>query len=455
MKKLSLLMLVVFCLPVSVAIGQGNGGGNNNGNAGGIRIDVEGVVTPQFSRDPTGQLTLKRRMAAALQNLPADMNRESALRSISLVRLEKEYRRLQEQGEAVPPEMFYLAGLQRIDYIFVYPESRDIVIAGPAEGFAPDDLGRTVGVKSHRPAIRLDDLIVALRAVATVDFIGCSIDPVPERIVDLQRYIKANSGATTVARAQAKYQEMANVLGLQTISVFGVPEDTHFAQSLVEADIRMKLISIGLQDPRVRGFKSHLAFLRPNGNSMQRWWFIPLYDAFQKSADGNAYRLLGQRAQLLTEDEVTDARGERSAAPTTQVSTAAYAKHFTAKFPQLAEAVPAFAELQNLFDLCIAASIVREKGLADRVGWKMDVFLNQDVTVVPSADVPKQIPSSYAYKSSRGMLLGQVSGGVTFRLKHVVRDLSIETESSGELQQRAVEAGGERARPEAHVWWWD
>jgi hypothetical protein len=121
----------------------------------------------------------------------------------------------------------------------------------------------------------------------------------------------------------------------------------------------------------------------------------------------------------------------------------------------LAEAVPALAELQNLFDLCITASIVREKGLADRVGWKMDVFLDENVAVVPKADVPKQIPSSYSYKTSRRMVLGQVSGGVTYHPRSVIRELSIEMESSGELEQRLVEAGGERARPEGHVWWWD
>jgi hypothetical protein len=369
--------------------------------------------------------------------------------------LEEEYRRLKQKGQDVPPEMFYLAGLQRIEYIFVYPESKDLVIAGPAEGFAPDDLGRAVGVQSNRPAIRLDDLIVAFRAVAAGDVIGCSIDPEPEQLADLQRYLKANSGATSVARAQEKYREMAEVLGLQTISVNGVPEDTHFAQALVEADIRMKLISIGLQNPGVRGFKSHLSFVKPNGNSMQRWWMIPLYDTFQKSADGNAYQLLGQRVQMLSEDEEANARGERSSAPTTQISTTAYAKHFTSKFAQLADAVPALAQLQNLFDLCITASIVREKGLAERVGWKMEVFLDEDLAVVPKADVPKQIQSSYSYKSTRGFLLGQISGGVTYRTRSVIRDLSIETENSGELEKRMIEVRDGKARPENHDWWWD
>ena len=52
-------------------------------------------------------------------------------------------------------------------------------------------------------------------------------------------------------------------------------------------------------------------------------------------------------------------------------------------------------------------------------------------------------------------LLGQVAGGVTFRPRRVIRDLSIETETSGALKKQLAEAGGEKARPEKHVWWWD
>ena len=40
--------------------------------------------------------------------------------------------------------------------------------------------------------------------------------------------------------------------------IMGVPEDSHFARGLVEADIRMKVLAIGLENPGVKGFKSHL-----------------------------------------------------------------------------------------------------------------------------------------------------------------------------------------------------
>ena len=50
-------------------------------------------------------------------------------------------------------EMRYLAGLQRVRYVFYYPDSKDIVLAGPAEGWVPDLAGRIVGI-DQRPARR-------------------------------------------------------------------------------------------------------------------------------------------------------------------------------------------------------------------------------------------------------------------------------------------------------------
>ena len=47
--------------------------------------------------------------------------------------------------------MQYLAGLQHLKYVFFYPDTRDIVIAGPAEGFFTDPSGRVRGMTSGTP----------------------------------------------------------------------------------------------------------------------------------------------------------------------------------------------------------------------------------------------------------------------------------------------------------------
>ena len=111
---------------------------------------------------------------------------------------------------------------------------------------------------------------------------------------------------------------MDDILGLQTVRIDGVPPDSHFATMLVEADYRMKRVAIGLETPAVKGMRSHLALIGPGGNTIQRWWFIPCYDSIARSEDGLAFQFIGQRAQLLTQEEVADAEGNRFNAPTTK-----------------------------------------------------------------------------------------------------------------------------------------
>jgi hypothetical protein len=432
--------------------GSGAGGG---GAAGGIMINAKGIVTPVFSKPKSVALSKKRMTAAALKFLPADMNKPSKIRMVSLVRLEEACEEYARTKKHVPVDIQFLAGLQRIDYIFVYPETNDLVIAGPAEGFAPDEVGRVVGVTTRRPPIRIDDLTVALRVLQRSNNLGCSIDPVQSRLAAMQRYIRANSFATSTAGAKARYKKMANILGLQDVRLWGVPSDSHFAQTLVEADYRMKLISVGLERSNVRGFRSHLALLSPRGNSIQRWWFTPLYDAFYRTEDGDAYQITGQRVQLVASDEVTDSAGKRSDAAFTRASTKKYAQQFTNHFPKMAESSSVFAELQNLFDLAIVAALIKKERLDVKVGWQMNLFLDPARATLVKAVVPRQVPSAFNYRTSRGRsLVGLIGGGVVVDPLETVSKIAFRPGKPQKLDD--VRKGSlNREPPAKHPWWWD
>ena len=145
--------------------GGGNGQGQNN-NSSGIKIDAEGVVSLTVAADGTMTLDKKRREALSKKHLSQDVNQKTKQRFVSLVELEKRLVEVLAQAQPIPDELFYLAGLQRIEHVFVFPDEQDLVIAGPAEGFVPDIVGRMIGVESGRPTLRLDDLVIALRTVA-------------------------------------------------------------------------------------------------------------------------------------------------------------------------------------------------------------------------------------------------------------------------------------------------
>jgi hypothetical protein len=432
---------------------QANNQNNNRNGAGGIKIDADGVVSLAIATDASGTLDKKRREMVASKTLNADINHATSLRYVSLVELEKVVDKHLTEQTPIPDDVFYLAGLQQITHVFVLPETNDIVIGGPAEGFAPDAVGRMIGVNSGRPVLRLDDFVVALRSVNRSRDVGCSIDPVPSRLADLQAFIK-QGGAATADVVEARFKQMDDILGLQIVRVDGVPADSHFGVALVEADYRMKRISMGLETPGVKGLKSHLAMIGAGGNAMQRWWFVPLYDAIYRSEDGLAYSLAGQRLQLMAEEEMADAQGNRSAAATTRVSTKAFAKQFTEKFPELASKSPIFGELQNLTDWTIFVALLQREKIADRIGWKMSTLLDEKRLTVPTYNAPKQVPSLVSYKRAGSSIVGLVGGGVTIHPSSTLNKSIAPATDAQRLDSTRQSAGAVR-RNEAHRWWWD
>ena len=102
----------------------------------GIAIDAQGVLTVKEFNDPAGRLMRERQQAAQAQ-LPGDVARPNPLRKVALRRLEAAVAKQLAAGKALEEAMRYLAGLQRLQYVFFYPEEKEIVVAGPAEGWRP------------------------------------------------------------------------------------------------------------------------------------------------------------------------------------------------------------------------------------------------------------------------------------------------------------------------------
>lgn len=433
--------------------GGGAGGGGAGQNSAGIKIDADGIVSIVAFDDGSGLPDKKRRELLAQKNAPQNIDQRSKLRLVSLVQLEKEIGRLLSEEKPITRDLFYLAGLQRIDHVFVFPVEQDVCIAGPAEGFVPDSVGRMVGIESGRPVLRLDDFAIAVRTVSNSKQLGCSIDPEPSRIAALQKFVREGVPAS-VEEVEARFNEMDDILGLQNVRIDGVPGDSHFATILVEADYRMKRIAGGLDIPPVKGFKSHLAMMGSTGNSMQRWWFVPYYDAISRSPDGLAFRLSGQRAKLLAEEELVDAQGNRSSAQTTKKAIQAFAKHFSEKFPQLAEKLPVFAELQNLMDWSALAALLRKEQIPQRIDWKQELLLDQTRLTFLPFETPKKVPSQVSYKRAGNQIVGLVNGGVVV---HPMVDFEISIAAPKDLEklEKAHSTAMESTRNETHRWWWD
>jgi hypothetical protein len=190
------------------------------------------------------------------------------------------------------------------------------------------------------------------------------------------------------------------------------------------------------------------------GNSLQRWYFVPLYDELLRSDDGLTYAFKGQRAQLVSQEEMTDATGQRSSASTTRMSTQAFAKQFTLRFPDLANRSPVFAELQNVIDWTLIAALIRRDGLAEKVRWAMQVFSDPEQSSYSRGNAPRSVASLVNAKRAGNLVIGLVGGGVVISPRSLLRSDAWKPERGERLEGQRV-AADEAKRSAEHPWWWD
>jgi hypothetical protein len=426
----------------------------------GIAIDAQGVLSVKEFPDAGGRLHA-RRLAAAKVDLPGDVLAASKLRKVSLVRLERAVRAKLDQGLAPDAVMQNLAGLQQLQYVFYFPERRDLVIAGPAEGWCDDASGRTVGVSTGRPVLRLDDLLVALRAyrpgTATRPFIGCTIDPDPHNLQRLREFQKTIPHAVPQnARQQVAVQiarGMQDSLGLAQIRVFHVPADSHFAAVLVEADYRMKLIGLGLEPPPVK-MATFLGSLQAAPEAtLQRWWFTPNYDCVRVTPERHAMELVGQGVQLCGEDKMIGPDGTLlNAKARPSKASELFTTSFTRLYPEIAARSPVFAQLRNLIDLLVAAAFLRQQDFYGQAGWPADTLGDNRVLPIEPVPTPKTVAcvANSLWKGNR--LFTPAGGGVSILPDEALDKERWLDDKNGELSRH--QRASSRQVPD-ESWWWD
>ena len=468
---LLLALVFAFGLPTGVVAQNNNNNNNNNNNdsnnsdsnddsdsdvatGAGIRISPEGLLSVRTREDFTGALR-QQRVQAAKVRLGSDVATPSRSRNISLNRLEAE---LEKSGGIPTEEMRYLAGLIRVRNVYFYPESNDIVIAGPAEGWITTPQGNVVGIQSNQPVCRLDDLVTALRCYSPsgerTSVIGCSIDPTPEGLVQMQEFVKSVNYQPGMERQIAEGQRQS--LGLQKVTVDGVASDTHFAQVMVEADYRMKLIGLGLepQDVGITTFIEKAAGARAATNALFRWWFVPNYDCVRVSEDGLAAELIGDGLRLSGADEAVIGAGERQSAGENRIHPAsrAFVNSFTQKYPQLAASAPIYAELRNIVDMTIVAALVQKNGYYEKSGWKMGFFGDETKFRCENSASPQWVEPVVQPIVRKNTLRVPIAGGVTIQPEEAVSDANLKLDESGRVAQMYSDARPELAEGQ---WWWD
>ena len=418
---------------------------------GGIRIDARGVVARNAVQD-FGRLAAEQLNAArASYTLSNDVSAKSPMRCVSLNRMEES---IIKSGGIITEEMKYLAGIQRITHVFYFPDSKDIVIAGPAEGWFPGYEGAMIGLESLQPVCELQHLITALRAFGPntegPDLVTCSIDPTEEGSARLQQFLSRSFGLNTSRFVEG----VRRSLGMQVIKVDGIPNTTHAAQMMVAADYRMKRIALGLDNLRVPGLQTFIANTVPNvSNALFRWYFVPDYDSVILTEDRTALQLLGDGVRLVGENELVSETGERSAmGGELDPGSQAFTESFTEHYPQIARQALVFAQLRNWIDMLICAAHIQQENFYGQAGWSMEFFGNEEQYPLETFTAAREVAPVVATRSIGRLTVAPVGGGITIQAELALSDEHAQLDSDGKVaeQQNQIALN----LPE-DVWWWD
>ncbi len=426
----------------------------------GVRVDPHGVLSRVTKEEKTGRLEalgIRARQAA----LNPDIAAASKLRMVSLTRLEKEVARRLEAGETVVESMKQLAGLSQIQYVFVYPEENEVVLAGPAEGWRYNESGMPVGQTTGKPTLQLDDLVTVMRTFSQggQNMFGCSIDPKAEKLAELKTFVEASqkSGPLDAAKVRGWTQKIGQTLGRQDISIYGVPRDSRVARVILEADYEMKLVGIGKVDggSNVPDYFELLA-KNPAANAgtldALRWWMTIKSDEVLHSADHNTFEIRGTSVRCQSENQFLTQNGERVSTGKAEPINQQFAKNFTEHFADLAAREHVFADLEGVFDLALTAALIEREGVAQRIEWDGGVFAASGSYKTASYGVPKEVDTVVNHRVFNGKdIVVQVAGGVRV-------DVTAAMEEAGSKESATLSGVASTAKPSALPegrWWWD
>ncbi|HUG71260.1 MAG TPA: DUF1598 domain-containing protein [Pirellulaceae bacterium] len=425
------------------------GGGNfRNSAVGGVSIDVEGVVGPPSD---SGRRLYLEQLRKEVKSAEGPLNTPVELRMVSLRGLETACEdAVKNNLGQLPDEVKFLAGLQRIRYVFVYPEENDIVLAGPGEGWRINDDATVVGITTGRPVLHLDDFLVAMRTVheARRGGISVSIDPTAEGTRNLQELFDAHRGRplnpTPQFEAAAK-----QAFGPQMVTLTGVPDTSRFARVLVAADYRMKRLAMNLEKSPVRGFGSYLEMIKNSrvaGDVNPRWWMACNYDPMAASDDKLAWELRGPGVKVMTEDEFVTADGTRSATGKTSAAAKRWADNMTDKYDELSAADPVFGELRNLMDMCVVSALIEKERLCEVAGCSLPLLTSASSELALAEwNAAKKISPEVSFLRTRNSWIVTASGGVQIESWQVASRTAADSN---------VSVVRKRAAPVSKSLWW-
>jgi len=426
----------------------------------GVSVDPNGMLARLTRPELTNRLN-QLGIFARKALLNQDLQKSSELRFVSLSRLEKELSERLSKGQQPSETMKLLGGLTGVKYIFVMPEEKELVIAGPAEAWRYNEHGLAVGAISGRPVLQLDDLVVLLRTFSPVGnrVFGCSIDPRAANLKATKEYLASINGPLAPGAMGGWLKQIEQRMGLQDIRIYGVPNNSRVARVIVDADYRMKLIGVGKMSGG-KGIPSIFDLMAKSKSDDQlplnayRWWLTMKYDAVLHNESKNVYEIQGSSVLVKSEDQMISDVGKQVQSGKSSGVNREFAENFTKNYDSLAKQDLVFADLQNIFDLGMVAALCHREHLADKIGWNLGAFGNEGVYQPQVWTAPTTVKTVMAHRVTGGTnILVQAAGGVQANLLESIRNENL-VRASADVKPLDREGSAPANLPTGR-WWWN
>jgi len=130
----------------------------------------------------------------------------------------------------------------------------------------------------------------------------------------------------------------------------------------------------------------------------------------------------------------------------------AAAQHRPATTVQLAARSPVYAQLRNLIDMAVAVAFIQKHGYAERAGWKMATFGDEQALPVGTGAAAAEVAAAVhaAWKGNRFHAVA--GGGVSIRAEQALAAERLKADDGGKLARLRQDVD-QRSPPDR--WWWD
>ncbi len=285
-------------------------------------------------------------------------------------------------------EVKKMAGLGWLEGYIVDAKNNDIIL-----------IGRQT---ASWPPLLLDDLAVSVRNIWKPDNSPyCSLDPREQDIQNIDRISAQIASANDLTQIRQSIQRLIKAWGPQIVKIGGVPQNSHYAHVMIDADYHMKKVSQGLLE--IAELPSCLdimvdkarSAIEKNQNcdsaeiSMSRFWFHIKKEEPTFQIGNQIVCLENCTIVVLTEKQKTTAEGKLFDSGEDDPQAEEFAREFTRHFPAAAVEVEVYAELENLYRLRALLQTMKIRNDDKKAGldlsYLMQNYKMQNETKMPLA----------------------------------------------------------------------